>query len=100
MVSKSARIGVMPTPPATSSTSRRVRRSAVMAPYGPSAITLVPTGTRCSRSEPSPSDLTVSRNRFPTGGGGGGKGGAGGPQGGGGEPPPEKRPAPGGRPPQ
>ena len=27
----------MPTPPATSSTSRRVRRSAVIAPYGPSA---------------------------------------------------------------
>ena len=42
--SSSARIGVMPTPPAMSSVASRVRCRVVNAPYGPSAKTRVPTG--------------------------------------------------------
>ena len=41
-VCNSARIGVMPMPPAISSTLRRLRRAAVIAPYGPSATTRAP----------------------------------------------------------
>ena len=44
MSSSSARIGVMPTPPAISATRGRRRAAAVNVPNGPSAITRVPGG--------------------------------------------------------
>src|SRR4051812_50105476 len=58
----------MPTPPATSSTSRRVRRAAVSAPYGPSASSRVPGSSRGRRVLPSPSVFTVRRRWFGAGG--------------------------------
>ena len=44
MSSSSARIGVIPTPPAISATRGRRRAAVVNAPNGPSAITRVPGG--------------------------------------------------------
>ncbi|CAM5529112.1 hypothetical protein SNARM312S_07675 [Streptomyces narbonensis] len=60
-VSKRARSGVMPTPPASSRTLRRVRRWAVSAPKGPEARTRVPGRRRRIRRVWSPSALTVIR---------------------------------------
>ncbi len=52
----------MPTPPATSSTLPRLRRDAVIAPYGPSAHTLVPGVSSRRASLWSPIALTVIRS--------------------------------------
>ena len=64
MSSSSARIGVIPTPPAMRATRRPV---VVKPPNGPSTTTRVP--GRMSRSERvwSPSPLTVIRSRRPSG---------------------------------
>jgi hypothetical protein len=62
MVSNNVRIGVMPIPPAMSSTLGRLERCAVKAPYGPSAHTRVPGRSRASSEEWSPSDFTVMRS--------------------------------------
>ena len=50
MSSSSARIGVMPTPPAISATRGRRRMAVVNEPNGPSAITGVPAGMARSAS--------------------------------------------------
>lgn len=67
-VSNSARSGVMPAPPAISSTVPRLRRAAVRDPYGPSAHTRVP-GRSPARAAPCPpTALTVIRGRSGRGG--------------------------------
>ena len=63
--SSSARIGVIPTPPAISATRGRRRAAAVKAPCGPSKITRVPGGIALSPK--SPTCLTVIRSRCPSG---------------------------------
>ena len=57
-----ARSGVMPTPPASSTTPRPVR-PAVNAPYGPSAMTRVPGRSRDKARLWSPMSFTVIRMR-------------------------------------
>ena len=65
--SSSARSGVMPIPPAMSRTLGRVRRAPVRTPYGPSTKTCVPTETRWSAFDQSPSSLIVIRSHWPLG---------------------------------
>jgi hypothetical protein len=67
MSSSSARIGVMPTPPAISTARRCLRRAAVKLPNGPSAKTRVPGRIRPTVAEESPSALTVMRSARPSG---------------------------------
>ena len=68
IVSNRARMGVTPTPPAIRSTFRRVRRAAVIAPYGPSGKTQVPGLSSCTLALPLPRFLTVSRRCVLVGG--------------------------------
>jgi hypothetical protein len=67
MSSSSARIGVIPTPPAISATRGRRRDTVVNAPSGPSTITRVPGPRPARRPVKSPTDFTVIRRRRPSG---------------------------------
>ena len=63
----SARIGVIPIPPATSSTFSCVREASVKTPNGPSATTRVPGVSRSIFAEWPPRFLIVMRNDRPSG---------------------------------
>ena len=65
--SASARIGVMPIPPAISSALPRRRAASVKRPKGPSATTRVPTGIVPMRAVWSPAALTLIRSERPSG---------------------------------
>ena len=63
----SARTGVIPIPPATSSTFSRVREASVKTPNGPSATTRVPGLSRSIRAQWLPKAFAVIRSLFPSG---------------------------------
>ena len=67
MSSMSARIGVIPIPPAIRTTFSRRRAASVKTPNGPSASTLVPGRTSARRAEKSPSAFAVIRSDRPSG---------------------------------
>ena len=67
MSSISARIGVIPIPPAINSTFRRRRASAVKTPNGPAASTWVPGAIEPILEVKSPSAFTVIRSERPSG---------------------------------